>query len=66
MMRFLYSLLVRAMVPLLRRKLALRARSEPLYGQWVEERFGRYEGRAQPGAYGCMRCLWVRPMWRLC
>ena len=53
MMRFLYSLLVRAMVPLLRRKLALRARSEPLYGQWVEERFGRYEGRAQPGA------LWV-------
>ena len=32
MMRFLYSLLVRAMVPLLRRKLALRARSEPLYG----------------------------------
>ena len=53
MMRFFYSLWVRAMVPLLRRKLALRARSEPLYGLWVEERFGRYEGSAQPGA------LWV-------
>ena len=38
MMRFLYSLLVRAMVPLLRRKLALRARHEPVYGQWIEER----------------------------
>ena len=53
MMRFFYSLLVRAMVPLVRRKLAQRARSEPLYGQWVEERFGRYEGVATPGA------LWV-------
>jgi two-component system invasion response regulator UvrY len=53
MMLFLYSLLVRAMVPLLRRKLALRARHEPVYGQWIEERFGAYEGIAQPGA------LWV-------
>ena len=26
--------------PLLRRKLAARARAEPLYGQWVAERFG--------------------------
>ena len=53
MMRWVYSWLVRAMVPLLRRKLALRARKEPVYGQWIEERFGRYEVAAQPGA------LWV-------
>ncbi len=50
MMRFLYSGLVRAMVPLVRRKLARRARSEPMYGQWVPERFGHYEGVAEPGA----------------
>lgn len=50
MMRFLYSGLVRAMVPWVRRKLALRARSEPIYGQWVPERFGRYEGVVEPGA----------------
>ena len=53
MMRWIYSWLVRAMVPLLRRKLAKRARQEPVYGQWIEERFGAYEGIAQPGA------LWV-------
>ena len=35
MMRWVYSWLVRAMVPLLRRKLALRARHEPVYGQWI-------------------------------
>jgi len=53
MTRWIYSWLMRAMVPLLGRKLAQRARSEPLYGQWVEERFGRYEGDAQTGA------LWI-------
>jgi 3-deoxy-D-manno-octulosonic-acid transferase len=53
MMRWIYSGLVRAMVPLLRRKLAKRARQEPLYGQWIEERFGAYQGVAQPGA------LWI-------
>lgn len=42
MMRALYSLLTYAAQPWLRRKLARRAKVEPLYGQWVEERFGRY------------------------
>ena len=53
MMRWVYSWLVRALVPLLRRKLAMRARHEPVYGQWIDERFGRYQGVAVPGA------LWV-------
>jgi 3-deoxy-D-manno-octulosonic-acid transferase len=53
MMRWVYSGLVRAMVPLLRLKLNARARHEPVYGQWIEERFGRYQGIAQPGA------LWI-------
>ena len=53
MMRWIYSWLMRAMVPLLRRKLAKRARHEPVYGQWIEERFGRYQGVAEPGA------LWI-------
>ncbi len=53
MMRWVYSWLVRAMVPLLRRKLALRARKEPVYGQWTEERFGHYEVASHPGA------LWI-------
>jgi 3-deoxy-D-manno-octulosonic-acid transferase len=44
----LYSTLTRALQPWLRRKLARRARVEPLYGQNIEQRFGRYDGRAQP------------------
>jgi 3-deoxy-D-manno-octulosonic-acid transferase len=43
MMRALYSLLTWAAQPLVRRKLARRARVEPLYGQWVEQRFGFYD-----------------------
>jgi 3-deoxy-D-manno-octulosonic-acid transferase len=42
MMRALYSLLTWAAQPLVRRKLARRARVEPLYGVAVEERFGHY------------------------
>jgi 3-deoxy-D-manno-octulosonic-acid transferase len=42
MMRALYSLLTYAAQPWVRRKLARRAKVEPLYGQWVEERFGHY------------------------
>ena len=49
----LYSLLARAMQPLLRRKLARRGRSEPGYFQAVDERFGHY---TQPQGQGY---LWV-------
>src|SRR5450830_95430 len=40
--RPLYSLMMRALVPLLRRRLAKRGRVEPGYLQAVEERFGHY------------------------
>ena len=40
-MHALYNLAVWMAQPLLRCKLAARARAEPLYGQWVAERFGR-------------------------
>lgn len=33
--------------PLLRRKLQRRAKAEPMYGQFVEERFGRYTNASQ-------------------
>jgi 3-deoxy-D-manno-octulosonic-acid transferase len=56
MVRALYSLLVRAVQPLLRRKLARRGRAEPGYLQAVDERFGYYEMPALP-ADG--RTLWV-------
>jgi 3-deoxy-D-manno-octulosonic-acid transferase len=53
MMLRLYSLAMAGAQPLLRRKLLRRGRVEPGYLQHVEERFGRYEGSAQPGA------LWI-------
>lgn len=43
----LYSGFVRAVQFLLRRKLARRALSEPVYGQAIEERFGRYTQPAE-------------------
>lgn len=43
---WLYDLMMRALQPWVRRKLARRARSEPLYGEHVEQRFGRYAGTA--------------------
>lgn len=43
MTRWLYSLLMWLAQPLLRRKLARRSVQEPGYGQWIEERFGRYD-----------------------
>ncbi|PAT38637.1 3-deoxy-D-manno-octulosonic acid transferase [Vandammella animalimorsus] len=43
--------------PFLRRKLARRAQAEPLYGQFVAERFGRYE--AQALALSAPRPLWI-------
>ena len=41
-MRWLYSLLLWCIQPLLRRKLLRRAAVEPMYGQFIEERFGYY------------------------
>jgi 3-deoxy-D-manno-octulosonic-acid transferase len=43
MMRWLYSAVMCAAQPLLRRKLRQRAVAEPLYGMHVEERFGVYD-----------------------
>ncbi len=51
----LYSLLMWLGQPLLRRKLARRARQEPGYLQAVEERFGRY---TQP-AEAASELVWV-------
>jgi 3-deoxy-D-manno-octulosonic-acid transferase len=39
---WLYSALMTLAQPLLRRKLIRRSQAEPLYGQFVEERFGTY------------------------
>ena len=39
---WLYSALMTLAQPLLRQKLKRRAQAEPLYGQFVEERFGQY------------------------
>jgi 3-deoxy-D-manno-octulosonic-acid transferase len=51
MMRWLYSLALWAIQPLLRRKLRERAKAEPLYGEHVEERFGVYDSpRTVPAA----------------
>ena len=50
-MRWLYSLALWAAQPLLRRKLRQRAQAEPLYGEYVEERFGVYTSpRTAPAA----------------
>jgi len=56
MLRFLYSLLMKVMQPLLRRKLALRGQHEPGYLLAVEERFGHYAGAAWPDDG---LCLWL-------
>ena len=42
-MRRLYSLAMLLAQPAVRRKLARRARAEPLYAQAVPERFGHYD-----------------------
>lgn len=51
--RSLYSLALAAAQPLLLRKLRRRGRHEPGYLQAIDERFGRYDAPAVPGA------LWV-------
>ena len=53
MMRRLYSLFMRGVQPLLRRKLRRRGAAEPGYLQAIEERFGYYATPAKPGA------LWI-------
>lgn len=53
MIRPLYSLLLIGVQPLLRRKLRRRGVAEPGYLEHVEERFGRYQGSAEPGR------LWI-------
>ena len=60
--RWLYSALTWAAQPLLRRKLRRRAVAEPGYGEWVEERFGRYaeQGAAVQGsAHGPSALVWI-------
>lgn len=53
--RYGYNLMVRGLQPLLRAKLARRARREPGYGQAVEERFGHYLQPAEPGG----ELIWI-------
>ena len=43
---WLYAVFMRLAQPLLRRKLYKRAQAEPLYGQFIEERFGHYSQSA--------------------
>lgn len=47
-LRFFYRLIARLAQPLLRRKLRLRARAEPLYGEHIAERFGDYTSSTAP------------------
>ncbi|MFZ9178295.1 MAG: 3-deoxy-D-manno-octulosonic acid transferase, partial [Limnohabitans sp.] len=49
----LYSLVMRALQPLVVHKLGRRSRDEPLYGQHIPERWGHY---ATPGGQGF---VWV-------
>jgi len=44
---WLYGVFMRLAQPLLRRKLHKRAQAEPLYGQFIEERFGHYTQSAR-------------------
>jgi 3-deoxy-D-manno-octulosonic-acid transferase len=50
---WLYSALMQCAKPLLRRKLNRRAKAEPLYGQFIDERFGHYTNASAGG------WLWV-------
>jgi len=53
MIRTLYSLVVMGAQPLLRRKLRRRGAAEPGYLEHVDERFGQYQARTEPGR------LWI-------
>jgi 3-deoxy-D-manno-octulosonic-acid transferase len=50
---WLYGLIMRLAQALLRRKLRKRAQAEPLYGQYIEERFGHYKQSA------CNDWIWI-------
>jgi len=50
---WIYGVLMYFAQPLLRRKLHKRAQAEPLYDQFVEERFGRYKHTA------CENWVWI-------
>ncbi|PKO62603.1 MAG: 3-deoxy-D-manno-octulosonic acid transferase [Betaproteobacteria bacterium HGW-Betaproteobacteria-18] len=56
MTRWLYSWLLWLAQPLLRRKLARRSVQEPGYGQFIDERFGRYD---QPVPVHGGPTLWI-------
>jgi 3-deoxy-D-manno-octulosonic-acid transferase len=62
MTRALYSLVMWLLQPLVRAKLHRRARAEPGYGEYIEERFGDYAdtpsaAAQQANAHGV--CVWV-------
>ena len=48
--RFIYSMLMLALMPVLLLRLLWRARREHLYGQAIAERFGVYHHPAQSGS----------------
>jgi 3-deoxy-D-manno-octulosonic-acid transferase len=48
----LYSAALWLVQPLLRLKLRRRAAAEPLYGRWIDERFGIYGANSTPSAQG--------------
>ena len=50
---WLYGVIMRLAQALLRRKLRKRAQAEPLYGQYIEERFGHYKQSA------CNDWIWI-------
>ena len=50
---WLYGVIMRLAQALLRRKLRKRAQAEPLYGQYIEERFGYYKQSA------CNDWIWI-------
>ena len=50
---WVYGVIMQLAQPLLRRKLSKRAKAEPLYGQFIEERFGQYSRSA------CNDWIWI-------
>jgi len=50
---WVYGVIMRLAQPLLRLKLGKRAQAEPLYGQFIEERFGHYKQSA------CNDWIWI-------
>lgn len=59
LVRALYSGATRLATPLLKRKLARRAQSEPGYAQAVPERFGHYEDAARQAGTAESPLIWI-------